>query len=265
MLTKRTSLTIALLIMASTARAGLFDDDEARKRILSIESEMRRKDNATDERLNRIENNIKNLGIIDILNQIEELKNENARLRGQLEVISNDIASVDKKQKDFYVDLDSRLKRLEQSGASAASQPSIATPSTASAIQPATDPKALATEKKAYEAAYGLFLKKDYAKAIPALQAFVDVYPASQFAPSAQYWLGLSLQNKKDYKQSLSAQQSLIKKYPDSNKVPDALLAIASIEMEQGNSASAKGRLEDLMSRYPNSEAATKARQRLGR
>lgn len=262
----RKSLVIALLIMASSARAGLFDDDEARKRIMAIEAEMRQRSAANEERVARVENNVKNLGIIDLLNQIEELKNEVARLRGQLEVVNNEIASVDKKQKDFYVDIDSRLRRLEQSPSANASQPALGTaPTNLAPPAPPADPKTLALEKKSYDAAYSLFLKKDYARAVPALQAFVDVYPASQLAPSAQYWIGLALQNKRDYKQSLAAQQTLIKKYPDSTKVPDALLAIASMEAEQGNSANAKGKLEEIVTRYPNSDAAAKARQRLGR
>src|SRR5437870_4937496 len=94
-------LLIALTILsAMPARAGLFDDDEARKRILANEAEMRQKNTAFEERISKMENSIKNLGLLELNNQIEELKGELARLRGQIEVLSNQIGTVDKKQRD---------------------------------------------------------------------------------------------------------------------------------------------------------------------
>src|SRR5258706_15985857 len=125
---------------------------------------MRQKNTGFDERVSKLENSIKNLGLLELNNQIEELKGELARLRGQIEVLNNQIATVDKKQRDFYLDIDSRLRRLEQ--------PASVTKPGAGATAPAqpTDPKEAAkqdvAEKKAYDTAYSFFQKKDYAKAI---------------------------------------------------------------------------------------------------
>jgi tol-pal system protein YbgF len=256
----RKLLLIALAVLAvSPVRAGLFDDPEARKRILANEAEMRQRNAALDERIAKLENSIKNLGLLELVNQIEELKAELARLRGQIEVLNNQISTVDKKQRDFYLDIDSRLRRLEQPsgvtkpGATAPTQP----------IDPKEAMRQEAAEKKAYDLAYTSFQKKDYAKAISAFQSFINDYPASQQIPSAQYWIGLSHQNLRDLKSSLVVQQNLIKKYPDSPKVPDAMLAIAAIQAEQGESVVSRKQLEDIIAQYPNSDAAGKARQRL--
>jgi TolA-binding protein len=69
---------------------------------------------------------------------------------------------------------------------------------------------------------------------------------------------------KKDYRASVAAQRQLIQLWPDSPKVPDALLNIASAQSELGDNASARRTLEELMGKYPQSEAAGKAKQRLG-
>ena len=52
--------------------------------------------------------------------------------------------------------------------------------------------------------------------------------------------------------------------YPDSAKVPDALLNIGSAQSELGDNAAARKTLEELIARHPQSEAAAKAKQRLG-
>jgi tol-pal system protein YbgF len=259
----RISSLIALAVIGiGQVHAGLFDDEEARKRLLAVEAEMRQKDAALDDRIVKLEGSIKNLGLLELVNQIEELKADLARLRGQIEVLNNQIVTVDKKQRDFYLDIDSRLRRLEQPGSPAkpATGPGAMAPQL---IDPKEAAKQEAAEKKSYETAYGLFLRKDYVKAISAFQAFINDHASSQLVPSAQYWMGLSHHNLRDLKSALSIQQSLIKQYPESSKAPDAMLAIASIEAEQGDNASSRNRLEDIIARYPSSEAASKARQRL--
>ncbi len=56
-----------------------------------------------------------NRGMVQLLNQVEALNGELNRLRGQIEVLTNDIANAQKRQRDMYVDLDTRLRRIEQS------------------------------------------------------------------------------------------------------------------------------------------------------
>lgn len=263
-------LAAALLFAAGAAQAGLFDDEEARKRIQAVQAEQAKTARETAERLTRLEESIRNLGVVDLLRQIEQLNAEIAKIRGQLEVLSNQDEQLQKRQRDFYLDIDSRLKRLEGGGSASASPPaSAAAPAASSA--PEAPPSASrpasrddqAREMKAYDAASSLFRKNDFAAAAEAFGAFLKSYPQSALAPNALYWVGICHANLRDYKNALAAQESLLSRYPQSPKAPDALLAIAAIQAEQGDGGSARNTLEDIIARYPGSEAAGKARTRL--
>jgi len=67
-----------------------------------------------------------NRGMVQLLNQVEALNGELSRLRGQIEVLANDVNNAQKRQRDMYVDLDTRLRRIEQNSASKKDQETIA-------------------------------------------------------------------------------------------------------------------------------------------
>ena len=283
----------ALLALSTSARAGLFDDDEARRRIDAMRKELAQQGVDNEARIAKLEEQIRNIGVVEVLQQIEQLKQEIAQLRGQLEVIGNENQQLQKRQRDFYLDLDSRLKRLEGGAPGGATPPAGAAPALppdagtgaakppagaqAPAAAPGVGPLApgdsppartashddQARELKAYDAASSLFRRNDFASAVDAFRAFLVEYPQSQLAPNAAYWIGISYANMKDYPHALAAQQDLLAKHPQSPKAPDALLAIASIQAERGDTGSARNTLQDLIARYPGSEAAGKARTRL--
>jgi len=56
---------------------------------------------------------------LELANQIEQAKADMAKLRGQIEVVSYELEASQKRQKDFYVDLDNRLRKLETTSADA--------------------------------------------------------------------------------------------------------------------------------------------------
>lgn len=249
---------------AGIAHAGLFDDDEARKRIEDIRAAQEKSARESLERIGRLEESVRNIGVVELLRQIEALNAEIARLRGQIEVLANSGEQVQKRQRDFYLDLDSRLKRLEGGGAQAAPAATAAPAPEAApvAAKPPTKEEQ-AREMKAYDAASGLFRRNDFTSAADAFRAFLKDYPQSALAANATYWIGICQANLKDYKGALATQEGLIARYPQSPKAPDALLAIAAIQSDQGDGGSARNTLEDIIARYPASEAAGKARTRL--
>jgi tol-pal system protein YbgF len=276
------ALALAALAAAIPARAGLFDDEEARRRIELLRSELAQQGKDNEQRIIKLEEQIRNIGVVELLRQLEEINAELARMRGQMEVLANESQQVQKRQRDFYLDLDSRLKRLEGGGGGTAASPSSApaassTPPATSTAAPAAPsagplppgpsatvaPADPAREVKAYDAASNLFRRNDFPSAISAFRAFVREYPQSQLAANAGYWIGISYANLKDYRNALASQEEVIAKYPQSPKAPDALLAIAAIQAEQGDNGSARNTLEDIIARFPTSEAAGKARTRL--
>jgi tol-pal system protein YbgF len=269
---------VALALAAALpSRAGLFDDDEARRRIEGLRQELSQQGKDNEARIARLEESIRNIGVIELVRQIDALNAEIARLRGQLEVVGNENQQIQKRQRDFYLDLDSRMKRLEGGGASASTPPAAAPDTTSAAsgggfgpqgappAAPARVPtrEEQAREVKAYDQASNLFRRNDFPSAVEAFRAFVKDYPSSALAANAGYWIGISYANMRDYRNAMAAQQDVLTRYPQSPKAPDAMLAIAAIQAEQGDSGSARNTLEDIIARFPTSEAAGKARTRL--
>jgi len=258
---------LVALAAALPARAGLFDDDEARRRIDNLRTELAQQGKDNEARIARLEELIKNIGVVELVRQLEQVNAEIASLRGQLEVLANENQQVQKRQRDFYLDLDSRLKRLEGGGQAQGNGAPPAPPAVAAAepAAPARQPtrEEQAREVRAYDSASNLFRRNDFPAAIDAFRAFVKEYPQSQLAPNAGYWIGISYANLKDYPRAMAAQQEILTRYPQSPKAPDAMLAIAAIQAEQGDAGSARNTLEDIIARYPGSDAAGKARTRL--
>jgi tol-pal system protein YbgF len=69
------------------------------------------------QKMAQAESGTSNRGVVQLLNQVEALNGELNRLRGQIEVLANDVNNAQKRQRDMYVDLDTRLRRIEQAGA----------------------------------------------------------------------------------------------------------------------------------------------------
>ncbi len=269
-MSKAAAAAALLFAAALPARAGLFDDDEARRRIDLLRQELSQQGKDNEARIQRLEEAIRNIGVVELVRQIDGLNAEIAGLRGQLEVLGNENQQLQKRQRDFYLDLDSRLKRLEAgpAGSAAGAAPAVDATAGGASVTPATPARAptkedQAREVKAYDAASNLFRRNDFASAIDAFRAFLKDYPSSALAANAGYWIGISYANMRDYRNALAAQQELLAKYPQSAKAPDALLAIAAIQAEQGDAGSARNTLEDIIARYPGTEAAGKARTRL--
>ena len=264
---------LAAWLVALPAHAALFDDEEARRRIEATNQRLAQVQKQFDERITALETQLKSQGLVEIFSQVEQLKSDVARLRGQIEVLNHELEQAQKRQRDLYIDLDSRLRRLE--GAPAANAP--AAPGAAAPVLPAVPPPAAppvaaapespapgaSVEQRAYDTALEQFKGGSYPAAIASFAAFVKTYPKSALAPSAQYWIGNAQFAQKDYRAAIASQRQLIAAYPDSQKVPDALLNIATSQFELSDAAASRRTLESLIAKYPQSDAAVKARQRL--
>lgn len=279
---------LAAALVALPARAALFDDEEARKRIEATNQRLSQVQRQLEDRVAALETQLKSQGLVELFGQVEQIKADVARLRGQIEVLTYEQEQAQKRQRDLYIDLDSRLRRLEggpnanvQGAAGGApTAPTAAPPVSAAPPNPAPAAAAppisgtiagrpnaaapdTAIEQRAYDTGLDQFKSGSYPAAIASLTAFVKTYPKSPLAPSAQYWIGNAQFAQKDYRASITSQRQLIAAYPDSQKVPDALLIIAGCQFELSDAAASRRTLEQLIAKYPQSEAAGKARQRL--
>lgn len=290
---------LLLLIGGNPAYAGLFNDEEARKQIAAQQAlitELRNQVQALDMRIIKLDEALSSQPLLDLHNQIENLRLDLSKLQGQIEVLGNESELTQKRQKDFYIDLDDRLRRMEQRDGSGTSESAAPAPpekepdmhssvdsgsvadtdagttamaaaapgaSSSAPVSNGSAASADSSENQAYEAAYNLFKAGKYKDAIAQFNKFIKSYPASNFVPSAQYWVGNSYFALRDFKNAITAQEKLLSAYPDSAKAPDAMLNIASSQQETGKKTAAKKTLETLIARYPGSDAAEKAKRRL--
>jgi tol-pal system protein YbgF len=296
---KRALLALfAVLLGAQAAHAALFDDEEARRRIEATNQRIVQMQRQLEDRLALLEQQAKSGGLADLGTQIQLLQGDLAKLRGQIEVVTYELEQSQKRQRDLYVDLDSRLRKIEASPAYATPPtPGLGAPDAVTPAAPAAGPPNTGTlppqgapagagfgpapptvavappgrnsndgvaEQRAYDAALDHFKRGDYQGAIGGFSAFVKAYPRSPLTSSAQYWIGNAQYAKRDYRASITTQRQLLKDFPDTSKAPDALLNIASAQADLGDNAAARRTLEELIAKYPKSDAGTRAKQRLG-
>jgi tol-pal system protein YbgF len=257
------TLALWAALLAGTAHAALFDDDEARKQINQLKTQADARQKTIEERLAAIDARLGQLDstgqnrAVDLAQLIDSLKQDMAKLRGQIEVLSNQIETAGQRQKDLYLDIDTRLRKLEQAREQAAANPPPDKPAASAAAEPSP------AETRAYQAALDQFKLGNYALAVSAMQGFMVTYPDSKLAPNAQYWIGMAHSGQRNYKEAIAAQRKLLAAWPDAEKAPDAMLSIASAQETMGDRKSAQRTLEELIARFPNSSSAASAKQRL--
>jgi len=303
----RALLWAAGLCVAGQAQAGLLSDDEARKGIQQVEarvfiqeeigkrqtenirlqSESIKQQSDSIKQLSEINNqqadSLKQLGeslkqqthaMLDLQTQIETLNTDLRALRGQNEELVHNLQDAGKRQKDFYIDLDSRIRHFEKIEAAKLAEPPPAPPTqpvlqmapmpvAQSAVQPDVAADDVVVENRAYELAHGLFKAGSFQKAVEAYHEFLKKFPESVFAPGAHYEMGNAYLGLKDYKNAQFSYKTLVSKYSFSPKVPDAMLNIAECQIELKLVATGKKTLTQIIAQYPGSETAAKAKKRL--
>lgn len=253
-------LTLCLLGTSLASHAALFDDTEARKKILDVEAksqagiaELKKSQAAIEKRLEAIEAVVQGQGLADMQNQIESLKQEVAQLRGDLELASHNLDAAQQRQKDLYADTDTRLRKIEAGPVSAA--PS----ETAVANQPEAEQK----DVQAFSNAESLSKSAKHKEAFTAYDAFLREFPTSKLVPDALYNMGYAQFALKNYKSSVATQQKLIDGYADHAKVPEAMYNVANSQIQLGQVTNAKKTLKELIAKHPNAEVIPIAQKRL--
>lgn len=267
---RRTTLAAAVslaLCVALPARAGLFSDDEARNRVEQLRTQV----NALSDKIDAAKNAQDTVqhAQFDAANQIEALKADIAKLRGQIEVLTYDLDTAQKRQKDFYVDLDNRLRKLEQSaeahaGAAPNGQPAV-TPDGSAGAAAAAQPPDPANEAKQYEAGLNLIRTGKFREAVQSFDDFIKKYPSSSYQPAANYWLASAHFQLREYNSASELYTLITTRYADDVKAPDAWLGIANCQVELGDMKAARKTLESVQKKYAGTPQADLATKRLAR
>jgi tol-pal system protein YbgF len=209
----------------------------------------------------------------ELFMQLQQMQEDIARLRGQLEVQQNDIQQMKQEALQRYQDLDGRINAgagnvSQQAPAqnspvggdiNAAGTPAAPGDQSAGSSEPG-DP---AKEKLYYDAAFDLIKAKDFDKASQAFAAFLRKYPNSQYAGNAQYWLGEVNLAKGDLQGAGQAFAKVSQLYPKHAKVPDSLYKLADVERRLGHTDRVKPILQQVVTQYPGTSAAQLAQRDL--
>jgi tol-pal system protein YbgF len=239
----------------STAMAGLFDDEEARRAILDLRQRIEagridsEKRVAEETKRASDENALLRRSLIELQNQIEALRPELAKLQGQNEQLAREVSETQRRLKDQNQVLDDRLKKLEPVKVQVDGREFMAEPA----------------EKRDFEAALGVFRKGEFANAQTQFVDFIKRFGQSAYVPSALFWLGNAQYATRDYKEAVQNFRSMLALAADHSRAPEAVLSIANCQIELKDNRAARKTLEDLIKAYPQSEAASAAKDRLAR
>jgi tol-pal system protein YbgF len=270
-----TCSAIAMLPLAGCSSFGPSEDPVALK-VTDLEA-----------RLIRIERVLENQSLVDLANQLEQLRSETQELRGAVDTLRHDSETAADRQRDLYVDVDQRLQALEQGqarvGAAVAAAGSAAPGPTSAAASSATPTSSTASvgappgvgaaaaaaptgnDQENYQAAFDLLRNAKYEESASAFEAFLSAFPSSPLADNAQYWLAETYYVRRQFEDALPQFQKVIDGYPNSSKLPDALLKVGFCNYELKRIEPARTALQQVARQFPDTTAARLATQRLER
>ena len=237
-------LGLGLALAAGQAKA-IFSDDEARRAII----ELRTRVEALDTRIAELEKNLQtsSRSQLQLLNENERLRAELAQLRGQIEEATQTASTGKTQQKDFYVDLDQRLKQIEP-------VPIVVDNMTFQVTR---------GEKTLFDELKEALRNGEFRKAVATAEAFQQNFPSSRLSPDVLLLKGSAFYAEKNFKAAIAARQEFLDRYPNHTARPQAILNLAASQAESGNPNTARGILENLIKSYPNSPVAAEARERI--
>jgi tol-pal system protein YbgF len=274
----RLSATLIALGLAVTtaSHAALFDDTEARKRILELENkqtsehdaqqkaitDLTRTQQSLDKRVQSLEALINGKGLLDMQNQLEQIRQDVAQLKGDLEVVTHQLEDMRTKQNAAYTDLDTRVRNLETLAQSVTSgQPAI--PGSNGGNGGDTKADIPQQELSAFAEAESLNQAGKYKEAFNAYDAFLKSYSGSKLVPDALYGMGYVQFALKSYKSSAATQQKFLDSYASHALAPNAMLNLANSQIQLGQIPAAKKTLKELIAAYPSAEVTPSAQKRL--
>jgi tol-pal system protein YbgF len=248
---KSLATAIVFLGLSSSAHA-LFEDDEARKAIIELRERVKIQQQQSNDRLAEIAAKLEKLEAATrgqlVLNQtLESQRNEIAKLRNELEIVSNDLANTQRRIKDYYGDIDARIRKFEPKQIEIDNR----------LVNVSQD------ETNAYETAIDAYKNSDFNAAASLLDEFNRRYPSSGYHSLALYYGGAAHFAKKDYKTAATVLQKFLDKYPNNPRAADVMLSLADSHISLKDFKTARRILEQLLVKVPEGVLAESAKKRL--
>ena len=209
---------------------------------------------------------------VELLLQIEQLRQETQALRGLMEELSYQLGQMSADQKRRYLDLDQRLVELvriqKQSvaagpaqGSTTASDPSQgATAGDAFAPAPMTPE---VSDQDAYKAAFSLIKENKLEEGLEAMRTFSLNYPKSDLQIESEYWVGQLLNALNREPEAIEVFKKIIVEAPEFRKIRQVKVKLGSLLITNKDPVNGRKILEELILQAPESVEAGLASREL--
>lgn len=219
-------------VLAISQNAFAFADDDARKAILDLREKVSAGQNAQ----------------MQLAGQLDQLREQNAALTGQVERLNNEVAQQQRSIRDLFTNIDKRVAAFESHLEKGEGNATFT-------VTP--------EEKRRYDLALTLFSEGQFDQSCDLLKSLIVDYPKSGYKPNALYWIGCGLFAQNRLEESIATQKRLIKDFPSSSRVPEAMLSKAAAEASIGRKNDARVTLQTVVRKFKGTEMAKVAKERL--
>ena len=218
------------------------------------------------------------------LETMEQIRQEVANLRGDVELLQRGFADASTAGQGFQEDTVARLAAAEARLVALAASLGVAAPGAVPVAPPAgmgattappnpspngtgTPPPAAVplTVEETFDRIDAALAEGTPAAARTLAKAFLKENPTHARAAEAAFRVGQSLHDEKDFKGAAASFMGVVDAYPDSPWAPAALLRQGDCFEGMGRKEDSRIFYEDVIQRYPKSKAAKTAKSRLGK
>jgi len=213
-----------------------------------------------EQRLSKLERVVDNGSLVEMLTRLDQIQAELQVLRSDVESLQYENRQSTDRQRQLYLDIDTRLQGVEVSTAAA-----TAAVESGAALTSSNLPVPGGSAEANYQAAFELLKQSRYEEAIAGFKQFLAAFPNDQLRGNAQYWMGETYYVTQKYPEALEAFKVVLNDYPNSRKIPDALLKIGFSYYEVKNYSQARKALDSVLNNYPESTAARLAAERIAK
>lgn len=239
-----------------------------------VKAELQQSDRRSAQTLGELQRSVAQLG-----SRLDELGRETGRIQGRLDELR---LRVDALALQFDVagpTPGGGARPAVPSRPAEPTRPGAPSGSAGPAAPPAGMPSLARQATDLYQTAYIDYTRGNYNLAIAAFKEFIRLYPNTDLAEKAQYWIGESHfslardvlargereKATREFERAVQEFRRVLINYPRGDRVPSALYkeALALLELRQPELAAA--RLQFLVDQFPSTEEAAKAKEELVR
>jgi tol-pal system protein YbgF len=263
------------------------DLDIVQRQIVALNSDLKSMDSQLarlEQKVNQIEGVRHNQAVVGT--QLDQIQVDIGRLGGQVEEVvaktnrdEERISQLQQAQMGSLLDLQKGVEDLNRrmnqlagflgmqelagsapvgQGAPGEKQVAAAGASSAASERPkVSGPQAL------YDQAMQLFRSGNFPAAREGFSRYLGLYPKTDLAMNAQFWLGECYFAEKKYDEAIVAYDKLVKQYPKGDKVSSAWLKMGMAFLEKGDKEAGKIALKKVIRDFPKSSQAQIAQKKL--